>query len=346
MAPKPDTPYERAIQVVLEGIYSVDNAKVSTGLAEMSRLSPGSPPELVYRELLASWRAAEDPGNDSLLHAFDTASAAAIQATETWTAHEPNSAEAWRYLASAYGQKAQFAVSVRPSWSDAAKFGLKGHTSIAKAKELDDKNPDVWVGIGAYDYFRANLPVALKAFSWMVVGLGNRDRGLREIQFTMDHGWHSRTEAAVVLAGAYYSEGRFQKFEETIRNRITGPFPQLTSQAAWEISGCLCARDFAQAKQVTEMTRAGQAWKSFQLGRIALAEGKALEAETHFARTLAAPDRTVSLTTWAYGGTEKARKAQGKPVDTWKESPGVSKAAIPLTNRYLSNLSDCPHQKL
>ncbi len=343
--PFPDSPYERAINGVLEGIYGVDNSRVNSSLAEMDRLRQGYPPALVYRELLASWRAADDPGNDTLLSAFDTASSNAIAAAEAWTAREPNSAEAWRYLASAYGQKAQFAVSVRPNWAIAANYGLKGHQAIAKSKELDDKNPDIWVGLGAYDYFRANLPAALKVFSWMFVGLGNRDRGLQEIQFTMDNGWHSRTEAAIVLAGAYYSEGRYTDFSNLMRQKVTGPYPQLASQAGWEIGGCLCTGKFNQARNVIQTTRATQAWTNFQLGRVAFAEGKVKDAEAFFTKTLAAPDRTISLTTWAYSGLERSRKAQGKAVEPWRQATQVSKSALALANRYFSDTTDCPKAK-
>src|SRR5215472_5195164 len=98
-----DSPYEEAIQRALAAVYSGQYDLAEKEFAGMEQLQPGFPAPSVYRELLDSWRAADDPGNPELVSTFQRDSEIAISASRDWIAKHPQEPDGWRYLASAYG---------------------------------------------------------------------------------------------------------------------------------------------------------------------------------------------------------------------------------------------------
>src|SRR6516225_364072 len=72
--------YEEEIQRALTGIYSGDDEAARVALDKMATLRPDFPAPLVYTELLDSWRAADDPLNESLIQAFENDADKAIAA--------------------------------------------------------------------------------------------------------------------------------------------------------------------------------------------------------------------------------------------------------------------------
>lgn len=122
--------YEAAIQRALTAIYTMDDQAAQAALSEMRTLRPDFPAPLVYQELLDAWQAAEDPLNESLITTFEKNADKAIEACLKWTHDHPQDAEGWRYLASAYGQRARFAEKIRFSHFAAARYGLKTRNAV------------------------------------------------------------------------------------------------------------------------------------------------------------------------------------------------------------------------
>src|SRR5271154_5611212 len=103
---------EANLQRALAAIYDLRDSETLQALGSIETARPGFPAPFVYRSLLAYWRAAADPGNTVLLDHFRTVSADAVRVSTAWTEKHPTDPEGWRYLASALGQRAQFAVAV------------------------------------------------------------------------------------------------------------------------------------------------------------------------------------------------------------------------------------------
>lgn len=342
-----DDVYERAIQRALAAVYSGQYANAEKEFAGMEQLQPGFPAPSVYRELLDSWRAADDPGNSDLVSVFQRDSAIAISACRDWIAKHPQDPDGWRYLASAYGQVSQFAVSVVPSPMNAARFGRRMHIAVLKARSLEtpeNQNPDTLLGLGAYDYFASRLPARFRPFAWLLGISGDREKGLSEIEEAMHHGRHLKIEAAMVRASAYWSEGQYGDFVRTIEENIVVRYPALLPARMWQISACICDGHLAEARELALRIPAQAYWRNFQLGRIELAkqdEEGARNAITFFNQSMTESGPSLSILTWDYVGRDLAFKRIGEfRSESWRQDKRVSPAAIPMAGRYFNT----PHQ--
>jgi hypothetical protein len=346
-APPSDSPYEQSIQRALADIYSAQYALAEKEFAAMEQLRPGFPAPSVYRELLESWRAADDPGNSDLVATFQRDSAVAISACKDWIAKHPQDLDGWRYMASAYGQVSQFSVWVVESPMNAAKFGRKMHTAVLKARSLEtsgNQNPDTLLGLGAYDYYAARLPAYIRPFAWLLGISGDREKGLAEIEGAMHQGWHLKIEAAMVRASAYWSEGQYGDFVRTIEQNIATRYPALLPARMWEISGCICDGRLDEARDLALRIPAPGYWRDFQLARIELAKQDAQSARdaiAFFNQSLKESEPNPSILTWNYAGRDLALKRISEfHGEDWHQDKRVAPSAIPMAAAYFK----APHQ--
>jgi hypothetical protein len=345
-----DSRYEEAIQRALAAVYSGQYAMADKEFAGMEQLRPGFPAPSVYRELLDSWRAAADPGNSDLVAVFQRDSSLAISACKDWIAKHPQDPDGWRYLASAYGQVSQFAVSIVPSPMNAAKFGRRMHGAVLKARSLetaDNQNPDTLLGLGAYDYYAARLPAYIRPFALLLGISGDREKGLSEIEEAMHHGRHLKIEAAMVRASAYWSEGQYGQFVTTIEENIARKYPSLLPARAWEISGYICDGRLAEARDLVTRIPAKPYWRDFQLARIELArqdEPGARNAIEFFNQSLSESGPNASILTWDYVGRDLALKRIGEfHGEDWRQDNRIASPAIPLAVHYFKAPHQCSH---
>lgn len=336
--------YENDIQQMISALYDSRNADVERSLTAMEKVRPGFPAPLVYRSLYLSWKAADDPGNANLVNQFLTASDKAIQASTDWTRQYPADADGWRYLASALGQRTQFAVSVVPSATGALRYGLKARAAVDKAFALDMQNKDILIGVGGANFFLASMPLMVR-FVARIAGIhgGNRELGLNQIEEGMNEGPHSHVEGAMVLAAAWYSEANYPSFHDVVFKHILTPHPKLAAAGNWDVTGCLCGRMFEQARNTVKATSAGEGWQYFQNGRIALAQMNSVEAEQDFSQAIE-KGLNVSYTSWAWYGKALARKQRQAPSgDEMRRAKAASSGAFSLSERLFRTPGSCPH---
>ena len=347
-----DSRYEEAIQRALAAVYSGQYAVAEREFSGMEQLQPGFPAPSVYRELLDSWRAADDPGNSDLVATFQRDSAVAISACKDWIAKHPQAPDGWRYLASAYGQASQFAISVVPNPMDAAKFGHRMHGAVLKARSLEtteNRNPDTLLGLGAYDYYATRLPAYIRPVARLFGVSGDRQKGLSEIEEAMWHGWHLTIEAAMVRASAYWVEGQYGEVARTIEEHIADRYPALLPARALEISACICDGRLEEARGLVLRIPAPDYWRNFQLGRIELAkqnESGARNAIAFFNQSLKEPGANASILTWDYVGRDLALRQIGEfHGEDWHQDKRIAPAAIPMAARYFKTPHQCasPH---
>ena len=302
-------PYEAAIQHALTAIYDLDDQAAQTALHEMETLRPDFPAPLVYRELLDSWHAADDPLNETLLSAFEKDADKAIAACMKWTQDHPADADGWRYLASAFGQRARFAEKIRFNHLAAARYGARTHKIVETAYALDKNDADILLGVGGAHYFGAHLPFTLRIFAFLLGIHGDREAGLKELTRAMKESRHSRVEAAIVLAGAYWTESDYEHFGNIIAT-VSQQHPKLLSVRAWQLEGSICSGKLAEPSvdQIIEQAPAGRGWKSLERGRIALAKGDIPGSTEFFAQAISSPDSNQSVKYLACKGMERATR--------------------------------------
>jgi tetratricopeptide (TPR) repeat protein len=190
----------------LAGVYDlILAARFEAARARMREVCPPAPREACQAlGVAARWWEIQQTPNDRRLDAqLERDAAAAIAASEQWTAREPGRGEAWFYLAGSYAPLVQARV-VRGQRLSAARDGKKIKTSLERALSLDPTLTDAYFGIGLYHYYADVAPTALKMLRWLLLlPGGDREQGLREMLQARDHGVLLRGEADYQLHWIY-----------------------------------------------------------------------------------------------------------------------------------------------
>ena len=179
------------------------------------------------------------------------------------------------------------------------------------APDLHNSDIDILLGVGGAHYFGAHLPFTLRIFAWLMGIHGDRDAGLRELTRAMKESRHSRVEAAIVLAGAYWTENDYEHFRTTIAG-VASQYPQLLSVRAWQVEGLICSGKLSDPSldDTIERAVAGKGWKSLEHGRVALAQGDWRKSAEYFSQALSAPDSNRSVKLLACKGLERSARKQ------------------------------------
>ncbi len=198
-------PTEAALRGVAQlstAYHSILAAQFERADREIARACPPAPPEACQVLGVAAqwWRIQIDPDNRSRDRGFSRDAEASIKAADAWTKREPGNAEAWFYLAGAYGPLVQWQV-LRGERIGAARNGNRVREALQHAIQLDPSLTDARFGIGIYQYYADVAPAAAKLLRWLLfLPGGDRAGGLRAIEETSRHGELMRDEAAFQLS--------------------------------------------------------------------------------------------------------------------------------------------------
>src|SRR5215510_5677276 len=118
-------------------------------------------------------------------------------------------AEVLAYLASAHGSYARFEVTQKESFYRAMRAGMRAHKYAEQVYALDKNYYDIYVGLGAFNYFAGTLPSMIKPFAWLFGAHGDKDAGLQQLQTAMQKGRYARTEARIVNYSALLSNKEY-----------------------------------------------------------------------------------------------------------------------------------------
>src|SRR4051812_34931116 len=190
----------------LAGLYDlILAARFDAARARMGEVCPPAPREACQALGVAArwWEIQQNPNDRRLDAQLERDAAAAIAASEQWTAREPQRGEAWFYLAGSYAPLVQARV-FRGQRLSAARDGKKIKTSLEHALALDPTLTDAYFGIGLYHYYAGVAPAALKMLRWLLLlPGGDRAQGLREMLQAREGGALLRGEADYQLHWIY-----------------------------------------------------------------------------------------------------------------------------------------------
>ena len=198
------------IRSAMESTYMLHLSEARSAAHELQRRYPDHPAGFLIEAETYWWEAQEDQGNKNIennyYHAQEVARKKAEVAIETARYYKP---ELLAYVASAYGSYARFQVTQKGAYFGALRAGLRAHEYAQQAYALDNNYYDVWVGLGAFNYFTGTLPAVIKPFAWLVGATGDKDLGVRQLQTAMDKARYSRTEARIVYYSALLSNKEY-----------------------------------------------------------------------------------------------------------------------------------------
>ena len=197
----PDT--DKLILKGLDAAYSLDFERAASLFSEAGRLEPEHPAGpffLASLQWLEYSQNADVPGTvDALEPKFNQIMDQALDRAQKMYAKKHDDPEANFYLGAIYGMKGRWFL-LKYKWIRAAHYGFKGYKYLKRAVELNPECYDAYLGMGMYDYYSDTLPTIVKFAANMIVR-GDKQRGLRYIQTTLEKGHYSVTEAKIFLVG-------------------------------------------------------------------------------------------------------------------------------------------------
>jgi pentatricopeptide repeat protein len=130
------------------------------------------------------------------------------------------------YVGAAYGYQA-FNRFRKHEWIGAYLDSKKGVNHLKETLTLDKNVYDVYLAFGTYHYWRTAKSKFLRFIAFWIPD--KRELGLRQLQFSVDHGQYSPFEASYALIAAYFDYGKYEEayalLNRTIEKKIQ---PSLT----------------------------------------------------------------------------------------------------------------------
>ena len=156
------------------------------------------------------WEAQTDTGNETIENAYYKAQELAVEKAESaLKAAKYSKVEVLAYLASAHGSYARFQVTQKGAYFSAMRAGLRAHRYADQVYELDRNYYDIYVGLGAFNFFTGSLPAVIKPFAFLIGARGDRNTGLQQLHTAMEKARYSRTEARIVYYTAMLEDKQY-----------------------------------------------------------------------------------------------------------------------------------------
>jgi hypothetical protein len=198
------------IRRAMDATYRLDLTDARAAARKLEEMYPDHPAGFLITTETYWWEAQTDPDNETIENAYYKAQELAEKKAETavnaGTYAKP---EVLGYLASAHGSYARFQVTQKGSYFSAMRAGLRAHKYAEQVHALDKTYYDIYVGLGAFNYFTGTLPGVIKPFAWLIGARGDKELGVQQLQTAMEKGRYSRTEARIVYYTALLSNKQY-----------------------------------------------------------------------------------------------------------------------------------------
>jgi len=216
--------------VVAEAFDHFYNLEFDEAIAEFKlavRAQPGSPElhnhvahAILYREMLRSGaleselvtgsnpflrRARMDPSAEDERR-FDASIKRAIELAQARLSRDPGDVRAMYTLGVSYGLRANYNFLVRKAWRDSLRDTTAARKLHNRVTELDPKFIDARLLQGVHDYVVGSLPLGWKLFGFLIGFRGDKEQGVRTLQYVARNGSQNRVDAEVLLAAVYRRE--------------------------------------------------------------------------------------------------------------------------------------------
>jgi hypothetical protein len=273
-----DAAADRLIRQTMQSSYSLQLAEARAAANSLKEKYPDHPAGYTLFAETYWWEAQMDPGNSKIA---DTYYAAQKQAVEKGEAALRNlkyaKIEVTAYLASAHGSYARFKVTQEEAYFGALRAGLRAHKYAEQVYELDKTYYDIYVGVGAFNYFSGTLPAVIKPFAWLFGARGNRDVGIDQLKTAMTRARYSQTEARIVYYTAMLQEKNWPEAFLTLE-RLRADYPQNFVLYVWATDWFRQQKKNLQGADYFEKVYNEESGRSPLLAKYALLEKAQLQA--------------------------------------------------------------------
>ena len=198
------------IRQATESSYNMHLDQARAAARDLQTKFPDHPAGYTIMAETYWWEAQSDPHNKMIEDAYYRAQDIAVQKAEAaLKAGKYAKFEILAYLASAHGSYARFQVTQKDAYFSALRAGLRAHKYAEQVYELDKNYYDIYVGLGAFNFFTGSLPAVIKPFAFIIGARGDRELGLRQLHTAMEKARYSRTEARIVYYTAMLEDKQY-----------------------------------------------------------------------------------------------------------------------------------------
>jgi hypothetical protein len=201
---------DRLVRIAEESSYMLHLDDARAAARELQQRYPDHPAGFVIMAETYWWDAQADPHNSKTENAYYKAQELAQDKAElALKAGKYSKVELLSCLASAHASYARFEVTQKGSYYHALRAGLRAHKYAEQVYALDLNYYDIYVGLGAFNYFAGTLPSMIKPFAWLFGAHGDKDTGVKQLETAMEKARYSRTEARIVYYSALLSNKEY-----------------------------------------------------------------------------------------------------------------------------------------
>ncbi|HMF00482.1 MAG TPA: hypothetical protein VKK06_11410 [Terriglobia bacterium] len=201
---------DRLIRTAMDATYHLRLNEARAAALELQKRYPDHPAGFLITTETYWWEAQGDPRNQKIEQAYYQAQELAENKAEAAVkAGKYSQPEALAYLASAHGSYARFEVTQKGSFYRAMRAGMRAHKYAEQVYALDKTYYDIYVGLGAFNYFAGTLPSVIKPFAWLLGAHGDKNLGVDQLHTAMQKARYSRTESRIVYYTALLSNEEY-----------------------------------------------------------------------------------------------------------------------------------------
>ncbi len=217
-----DSTDDHLIRQTMQSTYELKITEARVAAKALMDHRPDHPAGYTLMAETYWWEAQMDPGNTLIEKAYETAQEAAVEKGESaLKLAKYAKIEVTAYLGSAWGSYARFQVTQKGAYFKALRAGLRAHGYADMVYKMDPNYWDIYVGIGAFNYFTGSLPAVIKPFAWLFGARGNRDLGIEQLKTAMARARYSQTEARIVYYTAMLSDENWPEGFKTLEKLRT-----------------------------------------------------------------------------------------------------------------------------
>ena len=263
---------DRLIRNAMEATYHLRLNEARTAARELQQRYPDHPAGFLITAETYWWEAQTDPDNQNIENAYYRAQELAENRAEAAVkAGKYSQPEVLAYLASAHGSYARFQVTQKGSFYRALRAGLRAHRYAEQVYALDKTYYDIYVGLGAFNYFAGTLPSVIKPFAWLLGAHGDKDLGVDQLRTAMQRARYSRTEARIVYYTALLSNKEYDP-AFPILEQLTTDYPDNFVLYGWVTEWFREQRKNLEGAEYFERVYTRQANRSATMAKHALLE--------------------------------------------------------------------------
>jgi len=313
-----DPAADRLIREAVEGSYALRLDQARNAARALQTRFPDHPAGFTIMAETYWWEAQTDPGNETIENAYYKAQDLAVNKAEAaLQAGKYPRVEVLAYLASAHGSYSRFQVTQKEAYFSALRAGLRAHRYAEQVYELDKNYYDIYVGLGAFNFFTGSLPAVIKPFAFLIGARGDRNLGLQQLQIASEKARYSRTEARIVYYTAML-EDRQYSVAFPVLEKLMSDHPDNFVFYVWATDWFRRQRKNLEGADYFERTYAKQISRSPLMAKYALLEKAGLQfAQQRNAEALQTIRRLKAIVP---GDRLSAKRAEGLEAEIRKSN--------------------------